>query len=292
MRRLRLIILILSVIVIAGFAGSMIYEYRTTDSTAPVIHADTDALFLSVSATDEDLLAGMSAYDNLDGDVTSTLVVVSKSKFITKGTQRVNYAAFDKNNNVGVYSRTVTYTDYESPRFSVSQPMRFLSGSASYNYLRGITAIDTMDGNITQKVKVTYGDVEAVSDAVSFRALNLMVTNSAGDSSVLPMNVTFENNATYTTKAPALTDYVLYVTAGTKPDLRGNLCGIWAGGKVSSFEDNGIDPTSSVSINDSSADYNVPGFYTVTYTLTRLNQEGIRTNLGSATLVVVVEEQK
>ena len=195
MRRLRLIILILAIIVIAAFAASTVYEYRTTDSTAPVIHVDTDTLFLSVNATEEDLLAGMSAYDNLDGDVTNTIVVVSRSKFITKGTQRVYYAAFDKNNNVGVYHRTVTYTDYESPRFSVSQPMRFLSGSASYNYLRGITVQDSLDGDITQKVKVTYGDVEAISDAVSFRALNLLVTNSAGDSSVLPMNVTFENNA-------------------------------------------------------------------------------------------------
>ena len=292
MRRLRLIILILAIIVIAAFAASTVYEYRTTDSTAPVIHADTDTLFLSVNATEEDLLAGMSAYDNLDGDVTNTIVVVSRSKFITKGTQRVNYAAFDKNNNVGVYYRTITYTDYVSPRFSVSQPLRFLSGSASYNYLRGITVQDSLDGDITQKVKVTYGDVEAISDAVSFRALNLLVTNSAGDSSVLPMNVTFENNATYTTKAPALRDYVLYTTAGTKPDLRGNLRGVWAGGKVTSFEENGIDPADSVSINDSGADYNVPGFYTVTYTLTRLNQEGIRTNLGSATLIIVVEEKK
>jgi len=292
MRKVRIIILVFSIIVMAVFAGSWIYEYRTSDSTPPVIRADTDVLFLSVNSTQEDLLAGMSAYDNLDGDVTNTLVVVSKSKFISKGTQRVNYAAFDNNNNVGIYSRNVTYTDYVSPRFSVSQPMRFLSGSANYNYLQNVTAVDAMDGNITQKVKVTYGDVEAISDSISFRSINLLVTNSAGDSSVLPLNVTFEDNATYTTRAPALTDYVLYVQAGTRPDLRSLLCGVWAGGRVSSFADSGIDPNTAVTINDGGIDYAQPGYYTVTYTLTRQNQDGIRSNLGTASLIVVVEEKR
>ena len=291
MRKLRILILTVSAVVMAIFAGMWIREYRTSDSKAPVIHADTDELYLSVNSTQDDLLAGMTASDNLDGDVSNTLVVVSKSKFISKGVQRVNYAAFDNNNNVGIYSRNVTYTDYVSPHFSVSKPLRYLSGSTNYNYLQDITAIDALDGNITHKVKVTYGDVEAISDTVSYRSINLLVTNSAGDSSVLPLNVTFEDSATYTTRAPALKDYVMYVTAGTRPDLRSNLSGIWAGGRVSSFESAGVDPDTSVIINDGGIDYSVPGFYTVTYTLSKQNADGYRTNLGTASLVVVVEEQ-
>ena len=228
----------------------------------------------------------------MDGDVTGTLVLVSKSKFFTKGTLRVNYAAFDNNNNVGTYTRTVIYTDYKSPRFSLSQPLRFLSGSSNYNYLRDITASDDLDGDITRQIKVTYGETEAISDTVSLRSINLLVTNSAGDSAILPLNVTFENNAAYSTKAPALYDYVIYTDVGVKPDYRANLCGIWASGKVSSFETNNVDPNTDITINDSGVDFTRPGYYTVTYTLTRVNNDGIRTNLGTASLIVVVEEEK
>lgn len=289
MRRLRIAILIFALVTTAVFAVYMVYDYRTSDSSAPVINSNSDTIFLSVTAPEEDLLEGLTAYDNLDGDVTSSLVVVSKTKFHAKGVLRVNYAAFDNNNNVGTYSRTVTYTDYHSPHFSVSQPLRFQAGSSNYNYLKNITAYDDLDGDITRKIKVTYGETEAISDEVSLRSINLLVTNSAGDSSILPLNVTFENSATYKTQAPALRDYVIYTDAGTKPDLRGNLIGLWASGKVSAFETSGVDPNRDVSINDSGINYSEPGFYTASYQLTRTNSDGTRTNLGTANLIVVVE---
>ena len=108
MKRLRILILAFFVVVFLVFLVNRIHEYVTSDYTAPVIEAEQDSLNVSVNATEQDLLQGMTASDNLDGDVTDTLVVVSKSKFISPGTLRVNYAAFDQNNNVGSYSRMVS----------------------------------------------------------------------------------------------------------------------------------------------------------------------------------------
>ena len=197
MRKLRILILIFFVVVTAIFAFSRVRDYLTSDSHAPVIQADSDSIQVYVGATDADLMAGMSAQDNLDGDVTDTLAVVSKSKFISKGTLRVNYAAFDRNNNVGTYSRNVTYVDYISPRFVVTSPLRFLSGNSDYDYLAGIGAEDCLDGNISGQIKMTLGDTTAVSDSVSRRMLNLQVTNSAGDTSVIELPLSFEDHKTY-----------------------------------------------------------------------------------------------
>ncbi len=124
MRKLRILLLIFFLIVFTIFMGTTIHEYMTSDYTAPEISADTDILYISVNARDEDLLARMTATDNLDGDVTDSLVVVSQSKFVAKNTRNVYYAAFDESNNGGTYTRKRIDTYYHSPRFVLTDTLR------------------------------------------------------------------------------------------------------------------------------------------------------------------------
>ena len=290
MKKLRIMIVIFFVIVLGIFVVTRVREELTADSSAPVITADSDAITVSVSATDEDLLAGMTAIDNLDGDVTDTLVVVSKSKFITKGTLRVNYAAFDNNNNVGVYTREVTYSDYHSPRYSITQPLRFLEGNSGNAFLQNIFVEDCLDGNITQQIRITYGDTSPVDDTSSVRAANLMVTNSAGDNAVLPIQLSLEDYTSYSIQAPALTNYILYVKAGTRPNLRDDLCGVWASGRVTPFRDTRFNANTDVKIDDSGVFYSMPGIYTAYFTLSETLKDGSRRELGTAELMIIVEE--
>lgn len=294
MRRLRLLLLIFFLVVFAVFMTTNIHEYLTSDYTEPVISADEDVMKLSVNATEEDLLRGMTAQDNLDGDVTDSLVVVSKSKFIAKATRNVNYAAFDENNNVGTYTRKLVYTDYHSPRFVITQPLRFVAGNSSYNYLRSVRAIDCLDGNITSQIKITFGDTETASEAVSEQKVNIQVTNSAGDSSVLALTATFEDFDSYSTPSPGLSDYVIYIETGEKPDYRVYLDGIWMAGNTRRFSDLSINPDEDIKIDDSKVDYDAPGVYIVTYTLSHSANpsagSAYRASFGSAELIVVVED--
>ena len=285
MRKLRIAILIFFCAAAVFFAYTRIRERMTTDYRAPVIQADSDVLEVSVSAGDEELLAGMTAYDNLDGDVTDTLVVASRGKFSSKGTLHVNYAAFDKNRNVGVYSREVIFTDYVSPHFRMDAPLRFASGGSVPDYLEPITAQDCLDGNITQQIKITAGRTVAVSDTVTRQTMNLQVTNSCGDSAVLELTASMEDYTTLNRPAPALRDYILYAEKNGELDLRGNLTGIWTGGSVHSFEEMEFDPEVDVTVDEDALDYRTPGAYTVVY---RLSRDGVE--LGSAELIVVVEE--
>ena len=284
MRNLRILIVIFFGVVAVFFTVTYVHERLNTDYNAPRIEAESDKLRVPVTATDEDLLAGMTAHDNLDGDVTDTLVVASKSKFISKGVLRVNYAAFDNNNNVGTYSREVTYTDYVSPRFHMDAPLRYAAGGSTPDYLENITAQDCLDGDITRQVKITTGNKEVVSDSVTRQKVNIQVTNSCGDNASLELTVSMEDYSTLNRPAPALRDYVIYVSKGVKPDLRANLTGIWAGGNVRRFSETTC-TADDVTILDGALNMRVPGVYTVVY---RLSQEDVE--YGTAELIVVVED--
>lgn len=293
MRKLRILLLIFFLIVFSIFMATTIHEYMTSDYETPEITAETDVLNISVNAKEEDLLAGMTAMDNLDGDVTDSLVVVSQSKFVAKNTRNVYYAAFDESNNVGTYTRKVIYTDYHSPRFILTEPLRYVAGNSSYDYFRYLRAIDCLDGNITSQVKINQGDLNISSESVSNRKLYLQVTNSAGDTVTLELTATFEDYETYSKASPALTDYIIYVGKGEKPNFRSYLDGIWTAGNHRTFADLGFDPETDVTIIDNRVNYNVPGVYTVTYRLTKSSPNGnggtFRTDFGSTTLFVVVE---
>ena len=294
MRKLRLLLLVFFLVVFAVFMATNIHEYLTSDYISPVISADTDVLYVSVAAEEEDLLAGMTAADNLDGDVTESLVVVSQSKFVAKGTRHINYAAFDENNNVGTYVRDVVYTDYHPPRFILKEPLRFVAGNSSYDYFRHLQALDCLDGNLTPQVKITFGDTNMVSESVSMQKLNLQVTNSAGDTVSLGLTASFEDFESYSRACPALTDYIVYTQKGEKLDLRAYLDGIWTAGNHRTFADLGFDPETDITIIDNRINYGVPGVYTVTYRLTKSIANGTggvsRTDFGTTTLFVVVED--
>ena len=290
MKKMRIMILLFFIVVTTGFVVERVRENMTSDASAPVITATEDSITVSVKSTEEELLSGMRAFDNLNGDVTNTLVVVSRSKFISKGVIRVNYAAFDENNNVGTYTREVHFSDYISPRYTITEPLRFLEGNSNTDYLQNVTAEDCIDGNITQQIRITFGEKTTLNPTTAVLEANLMVTNSVGDNAVLPLRLKVEEYATYNQRAPALSDYVLYTPRGVRPDLRGNMDGVWSGGRTQNFRDLGLNPETDVTINDSGVDYATPGVYLVYYQLYQTLREGTRSELGTTELIVVVED--
>ena len=174
------------------------------------------------------------------------------------------------------------------------EPMRFVAGNSSYDYLHGVRALDCLDGNITSQIKITFGEMETESESVSKQKVIIQVTNSAGDTSVLALTASYEDFDSYCVASPGLSDYVIYILAGKKPDCRVYLDGIWFGGYTRRFSDLGFNPDRDIEIDDSQVDYDTPGVYLVIYHLSRetetLNGSTFRTNFGSANLIVVVED--
>ena len=289
MRQLRILIVIFAVLSFVGYGAYRYYEYRDTDNDAPVITADADRIEVSVETPDSELLAGLSASDNVDGDVTDSLVLVSKSKFIEAGVRKLSYAAFDSHDNVGTYSREMVYTDYIPPHYSVKEPLRFLSGNSGYEYLEYISAQDCLDGDLSAQIKVTAGTRQVADETHSEQPIYLQVTNSAGDTAALELTASFEDYATYSAPSPALSDYLVYVKVGEEVDYRSLLTGVWSAGKVRSFEKLEVNPDADVVFNAQAVDYSTPGIYPVVYRLMETGINGLRIAVGTATLYVIVE---
>ncbi|MBR3151286.1 MAG: hypothetical protein IKF46_04805 [Erysipelotrichaceae bacterium] len=279
MRILRIALLILFLITSAVFGVDRFYSYRDRDNTAPVFSSNSDEIILSVRDSESELLKGISATDDRDGDVTSTIVVAGKSNFIDDGVIRVSYAAFDSHNNVGSYSRRVTYTDYRSPRFSSSKPLVLRSGSTyDYSFLQ---AEDVLCGDISPKIKM----MTSFDDTAPECTVNLEVTNDYGDISKLELILDVYGTAEYNRMHPALTEYIIYVPVGEEIDLSSYLAGIWQGDKVLTFEEAEIDPAR-IYMDDDLVNYDEPGVYSAFFYLPIDRNTTTETRL----LVIVTED--
>lgn len=186
MRIFRTIVIIIFAACAGLYAGTGIWDKFENDRTKPEIHTDEVVLNISVSDPPEKLLEGLTAMDEKDGDLTDSIMVSGTSYFINKGEVTVTYVVFDNDNNFGTLNRKVKYTDYHSPEFSLTQPLVFTknSGTSILDYVR---VTDQLDGDITDKVKLSGNDIDMANAGVY--PITLEVTNSYGDRSEVETNV-------------------------------------------------------------------------------------------------------
>jgi hypothetical protein len=103
MRKIVVILCTLNVILMA----LSVVLYLDEDRTAPVIHMEEAELEYRDEMSDEELLEGVTATDETDGDVTGSLVVEKVSE-AGNGTVIVTFGAKDKSGNVAKASRVMT----------------------------------------------------------------------------------------------------------------------------------------------------------------------------------------
>lgn len=83
-----------------------IYLYVNQDRTAPVISFSNEEIVYTDGMDEEELLNGVSAYDEQDGDVSYSLLIEKVSN-TADGQVVVTYAAKDASNNVAKNSRII-----------------------------------------------------------------------------------------------------------------------------------------------------------------------------------------
>lgn len=170
------------------------YGYRTldrmqTDTEAPEIVLDSQIPEVSVQDPRTALLQGITAIDKVDGDVTDSLVVESITLLDSDGNLSIKYAAFDGAGNVAKAQRNASYTDYESPKFTMSGPLAYTYGS-NFDILSTVGASDVVDGDIQHRVKATSLDETSIA-TMGTHYVRFQVTNSLGDTvtQILPVEV-------------------------------------------------------------------------------------------------------
>ena len=280
-----LLIALCLVVFVAYWAVNQI----VADTEAPKIAVDSQQLEVSVQDNKSVLLQGVTAMDNRDGDVTASLLVENIRLLDTDGTVTVTYAAFDRAGNVAKAQRQVRYTDYESPKFTLSAPLVFAQGS-NFDVLNVIGAQDVMDGNIQHRIRATSMDATSVSTLGSHE-VQFQVTSSLGDTAKEVFPVEVYAAGTYEA-ALTLTEYLVYVPVGTTFLAENYLEEFTLSQKTISLKNglpNGYSLRTSGRVNTNS-----PGVYSVGFTVTYTpenegNTQMVRKYTGYSKLIVVVE---
>lgn len=197
LKKTRIFVVIFFAFAVAIFVMYHLTRAATTDRTIPVIEMNSESISVSVKSGDSAILEGVTAKDGKDGDITDQLFIESKSSFLEKGRFNVTIAVADKDNHVVKRTREVIYSDYRSPQFSLSRPLKFQSASESrddLNIAANLSANDVIDGNISNKIKISsdysiYGSGNITGDY----PMEFIVTNSMGDIVKLPVTITIYN---------------------------------------------------------------------------------------------------
>ena len=270
------------------------------DREPPTITVDTDTVEISVYDGQNALLKGVSATDDKDGDITADIMVENVSNITENSSATVTYAVYDSAGNVAKASRTVLYTDYESPKIGQSERLVF-AANTSPDVLGFMTAECVIDGDISRRVKGTLVSEGASLSNVGTHSVEFRVTNSMGDTRRLTLPVDVYRAGDYNCKVN-LTQYLIYLKKGDEFSARDYVYSV----KVGNSEyilDREFDPNLKIFFDDyvspavnpeativnieteSNVDTNTPGVYSVAYTV---NYDGRYD--GFSRLNVVVEE--
>ena len=271
MRILRITVSSLFVVILFLFCFFW-YQQSGADQSYPVISIENNVLNVSILATDADLLEGVTAYDEKDGDISHKIIVESISRFTDPGVSVVVYAVCDGDNHAVSASRKIVYTDYTPPRFTLSGSLVF-GISQDINIRRILGAVDSIDGDISDKVIITAN--EYTSNVAGVNYISAKVTNSKGDMINIRIPVYVEEMHL---SAPVieLEQYILYLRAGEFFDPAANL--------LSALDASGNDIMWDVQL-DTNLDTDTPGMYEVHY---RVTDSADRK--GHAILTVIVED--
>ncbi len=269
MRTLKILLVILLVVTTGLFGITTIYQRTSGVNVRPEIYCDQATLEISVQQPESDLLVGLTATDEQDGDLTDQIIVAGISKLISEDTAKVTYLVFDSDNNVASCIRQIHYTDYHRPILEVTAPLCFAAKSSSA-IIQNLRATDAVDGDISDAIRISTLGNTADSSVLS---VVVQVTNSLGDTSRVKLPVIIMDSDP---ARPMITlqEQLIYLEQGSSFDPEDHLRSVTQAGHSLSTEDVTI---------ENPVDTTVPGTYWVYY---RCSSDGSN---GLAVLTVIVQ---
>lgn len=290
MKSKKMVQVLLILAALAVFVGYRQYDAIKSDVGAPEISInDTQTLQISVQTPKAELLQGVTAVDRHDGDVSDKLVVESMHLMDADGLIEVGYAVADKSGNVAKATRMVQYTDYESPKFSLSAPLIY-EVYEDFDIMRSVFAQDVVDGDIQHRIRATaLGEESIMSQGV--HEVHFQVSNSLGDISEIILPVEVIETGTYAADL-TLTDYLVYLPQGAIFRPEEYLDEFIYRAESTSLR-NGLPHNFFIEVTGA-VQTQTPGVYHIEYLVTRVVQHATNPELdqmysGYSKLIVVVE---
>ena len=283
MKRLNALLLMVLAVAIGLFACYHIWVHNRLDTTGPVLYVEDGLLEISVKDTADQLMTGIKAVDDRDGDVTPSVLVESIYGINEENVTTVTYAAFDRAGNVSKIQRKVRYVDYEAPRFRLNGSLTFAFGSG-FDLMEYLGAHDVLEGDIGRRIHATLISGTKSIEAEGRHQVKLQVTNNLGDTVELVLPVEVYDPEWYVADVQ-LKEYMIYLEKGEQFDPRAYLEEFIFRGEPIDMRKGTPDGVTVEIINDVKPA--VPGVYEVTFILSKsLN---MNTYSGIARMIVVVE---
>lgn len=276
MKYIKPVLIILFVIALIAFTVNWSKYKMSIDENGPIISFGKEILEVSQTQPEIDYLRDVVAKDKKDGNITNKVVVESVSKFVDKNNHicNITYAVEDSDHNVSKKRRKIKFINYQSPRFTLSQPLQLKKGEdVEIRDLLG--AVDKKDGDISGRIKILSDSNP--TNASDERIIIAQVTNSLGETVNLKARVTYVNENKL---APTihLKKNIVYVKKNSNFMERDYIDSVesHSGKKISK---------SKVKVASSNVNTSKPGCYSVDYII----NEG-KSKEGKTILTVVVED--
>lgn len=210
MKAFKIILAVLLAAVVGLYCLDCVRTATSGAGEGPTISCPESVLEVSVSDGEDALLAEVTATDKQDGDLTGNVHILGISKFVEDYTAKITYVVFDSDNNMATCSRPLRYTDYHSPRFSVTEPLIYSKG-ASILLLDRLSVQDILDGDITDSIRVT--PIKATSDPEIY-TVDIQVTNSMGDTVQITLPL-IQQESSLNRAEVTLSSTLIYLNVGT-----------------------------------------------------------------------------
>lgn len=276
MRIVRLGLIIVFLLSLGLFGVTEAAQFVLQDRTEPEITSDRDVLEITCDYTEDQLMEGLSASDEKDGDLTSQIIAGSFSRFIEEGVSNITYVVFDSSNHPASLTRKVHFTDYHSPRFTLTEPLVFSEEEGSYTEaMERLGATDQLDGDL--KDWITQTDTDVNYQRIGAYTMNVRVESSLGAVSELALPVHVVSGESRNVDI-ALNGGILYTRTGSEINPMDYVR------EVTDSRGDQLD-TSTIDVS-SNVDTSQPGVYEIHYEVNEGNGSS-----GETWLTVVVTEE-
>ena len=215
---------------LTGNSGPVSSVTYTIDTIAPVITIN-GSIFVTVNVFSSYSDAGASATDNLDGNISSSIITTSNVNTSVLGTYHLTYNVHDSAGNSATATRTVSVVDQTPPVITIlgANPATVNLGATYVD--SGATALDNYDGDLTSSIIPTSNVNTSVAGTYAVR-YNVMDSSLNQTPEVIryvnvidstpPVTTAFPAGGTYsstqlvmlTTNKPAA---IYYTIDGTTP---------------------------------------------------------------------------
>ena len=206
MRAIRWILCALLAVTTVLFAATGVMEALSHADEGPTLEYNGEILEVSIRASEAELLAGVTARDDQDGDLTDRIIVGGVSKLLGTDLAQVTCLVFDSDDNMASLTRQVRYTDYRRPKFQLTEPLVYASTDEA-KLLSRVRVTDSVDGDISHQARVS---TLWPTEEDNVYSATLTVTNSMGDLADVQVPVIIRS----TPSGIRLRQQIVYVTAG------------------------------------------------------------------------------